>query len=45
MDNDNEPEYQFDGFRIEFSEKITLLPLETGEDPQLGLQGQEAPKK
>jgi hypothetical protein len=45
MDDNNEPEYNFDGFRIEFNEKIVLIPLETGEDPGLGLPGQESPKK
>lgn len=37
MDNTTEPEYKFDGFRIDFNEKIALLPLEKGEDPGLDL--------
>jgi hypothetical protein len=35
MANTDEPEYSFDGFRVEFSEKIALLPLEKGEEPGL----------
>ncbi|HXB95992.1 MAG TPA: hypothetical protein VNU70_12570 [Puia sp.] len=35
MDNTDEPGYSFDGFRVEFNEKIALLPLEKGEEPGL----------
>ena len=35
MDNTDEHEYSFDGFRVEFNEKIALLPLEKGEEPGL----------
>jgi hypothetical protein len=40
MEN-NSPDYNFEGFRIEFNEKIFLIPLESGEDSGLGTQGHE----
>jgi len=36
-----EPEYNFDGFRIEFNDKVVLMPLEKGEESDLKLQGME----